>query len=36
MHDLMVLDPALPGAVTPAEMARVADYLSNEIAESTR
>jgi hypothetical protein len=29
MHDLLVLDPALPGAVTHADMARVANYLAN-------
>jgi integrase len=36
MHDLIRLDPAMPGAVTHAEMERVADYLLAEKAPATR
>jgi site-specific recombinase XerD len=32
----MVLDPAVPGAISHAEMERVANYLENEKAASTR
>jgi hypothetical protein len=36
MHDLMIIDPAVPGAVARAEIDRVAGYLENEKAASTR
>jgi hypothetical protein len=31
MHDLMILDPALPGVVTAAEMERVATREANRL-----
>jgi integrase len=36
MHDLVLIDPAVPGALTRVEIESVAGYLQNEKAESTR
>jgi hypothetical protein len=36
MHDLMILDPVQPGALTRVEIESVAGYLQNEKAASTR